>query len=85
VTRPKPPLNAEAIATEPQPLPVSTAHVVLWGMALWAAGLAVTLLVPALRTGERDYWPWVCVAGIALGAIGYVYVRRGRGNASDAD
>jgi hypothetical protein len=69
---------------EPQPLQVSTARVVLWGIGAWAVALAVTLAVPALHTGSRDWWPWTCVAGIVLGFIGYSYVRRGRGNAADA-
>ena len=42
---------------------------------LWAVALVVTLAVPALHTGERDWWPWACVAGIVLGFIGYSYVR----------
>lgn len=85
MTDPKPPLNAEATVTEPQPLPWSTPKVVLGGIALWGVALVITLLVPALHTGERDWWPWCCVAGMVLGLIGYVYVRRGRGNAADAD
>jgi hypothetical protein len=54
------------------------------GIALWAVALVVTLLVPVLHEGSRDWWPWVCVSGIVLGGIGWLYVRRGRGNASDA-
>lgn len=67
------------------PLPVTTSRVVLIGIGLWLLALVVTLLVPALRTGDRSWWPWACVAGAALGLVGYAYVRRGRGNASDAD
>jgi len=69
---------------ELQPLPVSTAHVVVWGMALWVAALLVTLAVPDLHEGDRSWWPWTCVSGIVLGLLGYAYVRRGRGNAIDA-
>ena len=47
--------------------------------------LIVTLAVPALHEGDRHWWPWCCVAGIVLGLIGYSYVRRGRGNAADAE
>lgn len=53
-------------------------------MAAWALVLLVVLAVPALRTGERDWWVWVPVAGLALGAVGHVYLARGRGNAADA-
>ena len=63
---------------------MSTPRVILWGIAAWAVALAVTLAVPSLHKGERDWWPWSCVAGIVLGFIGYTYVRRGRGNAEDA-
>ena len=67
-----------------EPLHVPTAQIVRVGIACWAVALVVTLAVPALRTGDRDWWPWACVAGILLGCAGYAYVRRGRGNASDA-
>ena len=67
-----------------EPLAVPTVRIVRAGLACWVVALAVTLLVPALRTGERDWWPWACVAGLLLGGLGYSYVRRGRGNASDA-
>jgi hypothetical protein len=72
--------------TEPelQPLAVSTSRVVLWGIAAWVVALVVTLAVPALHQGDRDWWPWCCVAGVVLGLLGYSYVRRGRGNAADA-
>jgi hypothetical protein len=63
---------------------VSTARVVLWGIGAWAVALVVTLVVPGLHTGSRDWWPWACVAGIVLGFLGFSYVRRGRGNAAEA-
>ncbi|WP_109473392.1 DUF2530 domain-containing protein [Ornithinimicrobium cavernae] len=61
-----------------------TIEVVRWGMALWAVALVVVLLVPALREGDRSWWVWVPVSGLALGVIGHVYLSRGRGNAADA-
>ncbi|MGA8045097.1 MAG: DUF2530 domain-containing protein [Dermatophilaceae bacterium] len=67
------------------PMPVRTATVIKVGMAVWAIALVVTLAVPALRTGDRSWWPWTCVAGLVLGAIGYLYVRRGRGNAAGVE
>lgn len=67
-----------------QPLRVATTRVIAAGSALWAVALVVTLVVPELRTGDRSWWPWSCVTGLALGAFGYVYVRRGRGNAAGA-
>lgn len=68
---------------QPQPLPVSTPAVIIAGTILWAVALVVTLVVPELRTGDRSWWPWACVTGIGLGAFGYAYVQRGRGNAAD--
>jgi len=69
---------------ELEPLGWSTIRVVLLGTAAWALALVTTLVVPALHTGDRSWWPWSCVAGILLGLFGCVYVRRGRGNATGA-
>lgn len=76
---PRPP-----VAEELQPLALRTQHVVIGGTVAWILALALTLMVPALHQGDRHWWPWTCVAGIALGTFGFAYVRRGRGNASDA-
>jgi len=67
-----------------EPLSVDTVHVIIAGTLGWAVALVVTLAVPALHTGERNWWPWACVTGLILGALGLVYVRRGRGNAAGA-
>ena len=69
---------------ELKPLAVSTVRVIMWGQLVWALALAVVLAVPSLHEGERDWWPWVPVTGLVLGLIGYLYVRRGRGNAAGA-
>lgn len=61
-----------------------TITLVGWGIILWAVVLVVLLAVPSLRSGDRSWWPWVPVAGMALGGLGYVYLRRGRGNAAEA-
>ena len=53
-------------------------------MLLWVLALAVVLVVPDLHTGDRSWWPWTCLAGVVLGALGYAYLRRGRGNAAGA-
>lgn len=65
-------------------MPLRTGPVVLIGVAVWTVALVVTLAVPALHAGDRHWWPWACVAGIALGLAGYAYLRRGRGNAEGA-
>jgi hypothetical protein len=69
---------------ELKPLAVSTVRVIMWGQLGWVLALGVILAVPSLHQGERDWWPWVPVGGLALGLIGYLYVRRGRGNAAGA-
>ena len=71
-------------ASELAPLPVPTRRIVEIGILGWVVALVVVLLVPALHEGDRDWWPWTCVAGIGLGGIGWAYLRRGRGNAKDA-
>jgi len=68
----------------PRPLAVDTVKVLLAGLAVWAVALVVTLAVPSLHTGNRDWWPWACVAGLVIGTIGVLYLRRGRGNATAA-
>ncbi|WP_084072295.1 DUF2530 domain-containing protein [Knoellia sinensis] len=65
-------------------LHVPTQRIVGIGLVLWGVALVLTLLVPALHEGDRSWWPWACVAGLVLGTVGLLYVRRGRGNASDA-
>ncbi len=63
---------------------LSATRIAVVGTALWAIALLVTLVVPALHDGERSWWPWACVTGIALGVFAFTYVRRGRGNATNA-
>jgi hypothetical protein len=66
------------------PASVDTVRIVLVGIAAWVVALVVVLVVPALHTGERDWWPWTCVSGIGLGLVGLAYLLRGRGNAAGA-
>jgi len=65
-----------------EPLAVPIRSIVGVGTGLWVLALAVTLVVPALHTGDRSWWPWTCVAGTALGAFAWWYV--GRGDAAPA-
>ena len=39
-------------------------RVVEVGLACWLVALVVMLVVPALHEGDRDWWPWTCVAGL---------------------
>lgn len=77
------PQSVEPAQVGPHATVVSTPQVIVGGMAAWLVALVVTLVVPALHQGARDWWPWTCVGGIALGLFGFSYVRRGRGNATD--
>lgn len=63
---------------------VPTQRIIAIGLVLWLVALLVTLVVPALHEGDRSWWPWACVAGLVLGTVGLLYVRRGRGNAHEA-
>lgn len=69
---------------QPPDVTLRTITLVGWGLIAWTIVLAVLLLVPSLRSDERSWWVWVPVAGLALGALGYGYLRRGRGNAAQA-
>lgn len=68
----------------PPRIVVPTGLVVWSGMALWIVALLVLLLLPDLRSGARAWWLWVPVAGLSVGALGALYLLRGRGNAADA-
>jgi hypothetical protein len=74
-----------ALPVQPtQPVAVDTQRIVAAGLVCWVVALVVVLAVPSLHEGARSWWPWVCVAGLVLGALGFVYVHRGRGNAAGA-
>jgi len=66
------------------PLALPMLRIVEWGIAVWAAALVLSVALPTLHTGSRSWWPWCCGAGVALGGVGWAYLRRGRGNAADA-
>ncbi len=79
------PDDAAPKAPEPiAPLPVPMRRIVEIGMLVWLMALVVVLLVPSLHEGDRSWWPQVCLAGLALGALGWVYLWWGRGNAKGA-
>lgn len=69
---------------EPQPLASDAARMLEIGMVLWGIALVVSLLLPVLHEGDKQWWPWTCVAGIAGGGLALLYIRRGRGNAEEA-
>ncbi|MCH8612064.1 DUF2530 domain-containing protein [Arsenicicoccus dermatophilus] len=63
---------------------VRTDRVVVLGLWLWAVALVVILLVPGFHAQGRSWWPYVCVAGLAIGVVGYWYVRSGRARSRGA-
>lgn len=68
----------------PEPVKVNVNYVIAAGTAGWVIALIVILAVPALHQGQRSWWPWVPVISIGLGVLAWVYIRRGRGNATAA-
>ncbi len=78
-----PPAPAEE--TVPLSWQVRSDRIVLVGCAFWAVALVVTLIVPSWHGGDRSWWPWTCVTGLVLGLVGWLYLRRGRGNAAEAN
>jgi hypothetical protein len=68
----------------PRPVSVRTVTILRGGLVLWAVALVAVLAVPSLREGGRDWWVWVPVAGLVLGALGHIYLSRGRGNADES-
>lgn len=73
-----------AAADDLLPVKVDVLRVLEIGIACWVVALVLTLVIPTLHDGGRDWWPWTCVSAIVGGSLGWVYVRRGRGNASAA-
>lgn len=69
---------------ELQPKDVDIVRVLEVGVALWGAALLLSLLVPALHGADRQYWPWVCVAGLVGGGIALLHARRGPGRGPSA-
>ena len=87
MTTPEPHSEQHAALGSPapvEPLAAPSRPIVAVGIGLWAVALVVTLVVPALHTGARSWWPWTCVTGIALVAIAWWYVGRGHDNAASA-
>lgn len=84
---PSSPSTGQPTGSEPGALTlaVRSDRIVLVGIGLWALALVLTLVVPSWHTGDREWWPWACVTGLVLGAVGWAYLRRGRGNAAEAN
>lgn len=57
-----------------EPLQTNDTATILVGTALWAIALIVLLI--AQPAPAHRWWIWTCVAGIAGGVFGIVYVRR---------
>jgi hypothetical protein len=58
---------------------VDAVRTVQVGTALWAVALVVTVLLRDQLTDDgREWWIWMCVAGLVLGLIGVVITTRRR-------
>lgn len=75
---------AELSADDLLPVKIDVLRVLEIGTACWVVALVLTLVIPSLHGDGRDWWPWTCVSAIVGGAVGWAYVRRGRGNAAAA-
>lgn len=75
---------AEISADDLLPVKVDVLRVLEIGVGCWVVALVLTLVIPALHGDGRDWWPWTCVSGLIGGSVGWIYVRRGRGNAAAA-
>ena len=84
MTDPEPDDATELSADDLLPVKVDVLRVVEIGVGLWVVALVLTLVIPSLHGDGRDWWPWTCVAGAGLGALGWAYIKRGRGNATAA-
>ena len=64
---------------DPPPLDTDDRRTVLVGIGLWIVGLALALVLSArLAEQGRSWWAWTALAGIGLGLVGLLYVRRVR-------
>jgi uncharacterized membrane protein YccC len=55
------------------------------GVVVWLVALVASLVIPALHSGDRWWWPWCCATGVVLGFMGWGYLRLGKGNAAALD
>lgn len=62
----------------PTILPLRSIVILRIGLAIWMIAQTLVWAVPALSAGDRSWWQWVPVAGLTIGALGYLYVRRDR-------
>jgi hypothetical protein len=64
---------------DPPPLDTDDRATVLVGIGLWVVALLLALVFSArLAEQGRSWWAWTALAGIGLGVVGLLYVRRVR-------
>ena len=63
-------------ATKLVPAAINARKVFLAGSALWLIGLAVLGTLAAFGREVPSQYPWICLAGLGFGAIGYWWAHR---------
>ncbi len=62
----------------PMILPLRSIVIVRVGLVLWIIAQTLMWTMPSLSAGDRSWWRWVPIAGLTIGALGYLYVVRTR-------
>lgn len=71
--------NRTYLVADVAPLDVDGVRTVVVGTSLWlVAFVALLPFYGRLQDSGRGWWLWTCVAGFALGLLGYAYCRRRR-------
>jgi Protein of unknown function (DUF2530) len=62
---------------DPAPLATDDRRAVALGTAVWAVLLVLAAVQhDRLAAQGRGWWLWVCVAGVLLGGVGLLHLRR---------
>jgi H+/Cl- antiporter ClcA len=69
--------GSERDALPPPPPEFSENAPVAVGSAVWALLFVIGLFIrPDLIESDREWWIWSALAGVVIGLLGYLYLRR---------